>query len=735
MFGPKLRRPDQPLWIRSALGLFEFASSLKLAVTLIFSCALALGWATFVESAYGTPAVQFGVYGTWWFALLNLLLAVNIFCAAAIRYPWKRHQTGFVITHIGLLVLLFGCLIQRQRGIDAQMPIFEGQIGHRAFEDAHHFQLVIDSKHSAGKPRVVEVPFAAGPFNWQDYSGRLSRPMNAVEHEGSLMRGVARAFAHLNGAVFRLASRDQGLIYDRDGVQLAVLDYYSDSVEVEAPMVKLRMTSPRGTRLDADNRSVEGPQQWVPVELNVTSDRRLPNKLGLGGEQRVGGGSLVFTLASGAKEVDAFLKSAPEGSLGEKGQVVLYVNGERVRVPIDEKLGAGRFPLGKSGIEAEIASYWPTATVKPNPKTNALEWIADTANDKAENPTVQIKLFRGEESLGGLTLFADHPKYSLQDYDNQIFGSYWFDHGEKTATELMQGGGGSRIDILQGPVAKDGTAKLYYRYWNRKQVVAAAELPQDGKPVDAFKMPIAQLKMVVDQLVPAEKPERKILPLAFDPKKMGKLPAAQVRLTVDGKSEEFLLAGIPGSPEERPLLRAEKREVASDRRQVTITMPPDEIDIGFGVRLQDFERKLDPGTSQASHFSSVVDFLDLDRGKTLHEDVFITMNAPVDFSDPKSGRSYRLFQESFFGPIRPGSAEFDKYFAASGLNEGYMSTLTVNYDPGRAVKYSGCLFIVAGIATMFYMRAYFFKPTAKPPSLSAAAAKPKRKREPVGSGR
>ena len=40
-------------------------------------------------------------------------------------------------------------------------------------------------------------------------------------------------------------------------------------------------------------------------------------------------------------------------------------------------------------------------------------------------------------------------------------------------------------------------------------------------------------------------------------------------------------------------------------------MPTESIDIGFRIRLKDFERKLDPGTSQASHYSSWVDFVDL----------------------------------------------------------------------------------------------------------------------------
>jgi hypothetical protein len=62
----------------------------------------------------------------------------------------------------------------------------------------------------------------------------------------------------------------------------------------------------------------------------------------------------------------------------------------------------------------------------------------------------------------------------------------------------------------------------------------------------------------------------------------------------------------------------------------------------------------------------------------------------------------------------------------------YVSTLTANFDPGRAVKYTGCLLVVAGIATMFYMRAYFFKTPAK--KTEPAATESKRKREPVAAG-
>jgi len=88
------------------------------------------------------------------------------------------------------------------------------------------------------------------------------------------------------------------------------------------------------------------------------------------------------------------------------------------------------------------------------------------------------------------------------------------------------------------------------------------------------------------------------------------------------------------------------------------------------------------------------------------------MNAPVDFSDPASGRSYRLFQESFMGPWMPGDDLYEKFTknAREKPERLEASVLTVNYDPGRGVKYLGSGLIVAGIFTMFYMKAYFFRP-------------------------
>ena len=61
-----------------------------------------------VQQRYGMAAAQEWIYQTKGFALLLAFLGTNILCAALIRYPWTKRQTGFVITHAGLLIVLGG---------------------------------------------------------------------------------------------------------------------------------------------------------------------------------------------------------------------------------------------------------------------------------------------------------------------------------------------------------------------------------------------------------------------------------------------------------------------------------------------------------------------------------------------------------------------------------------------------------------------------------------------------
>src|SRR4051794_10825550 len=100
--------PSAPAPLRAVMAVYRFLASLKLAVLSLSSLALSLAYATWFEKHYGATAVQECIYESAWFSVLLVFLATNILCAALIRFPWKRRQTGFVVTHAGLLVLIFG---------------------------------------------------------------------------------------------------------------------------------------------------------------------------------------------------------------------------------------------------------------------------------------------------------------------------------------------------------------------------------------------------------------------------------------------------------------------------------------------------------------------------------------------------------------------------------------------------------------------------------------------------
>ena len=209
-------------------------ASLRLAVGLLALDAVVLAWATLVESRYGMAAAHFGIYDTGWFLGLNVALAVNVVGALWIRVPWKRHS-GFAVIHLGILMLLAGCLITRLDGIEAQLPVFEGHTAYRAYTGGRHFELQVAPAGAAvAEPaarktgptagdvvepaaavagKSISVPFIAGPFPWAKY-------------------------AELSWFPWRLARRSQGRIYDRDGLVLEVLGYATDP----QPCARVRLT-------------------------------------------------------------------------------------------------------------------------------------------------------------------------------------------------------------------------------------------------------------------------------------------------------------------------------------------------------------------------------------------------------------------------------------------------------------------------------------------------------------
>ena len=114
--------------------LYLFFISLKLAVFNLSSIAFLTALGTFIESRWDQEAANKWIYYSWWMYVILFLLSVNVFTVLVDRWPWKKHQVGFVLAHLGILTMVLGSLMTRYLGIEGSLRFKEG-------EEVHSFLL------------------------------------------------------------------------------------------------------------------------------------------------------------------------------------------------------------------------------------------------------------------------------------------------------------------------------------------------------------------------------------------------------------------------------------------------------------------------------------------------------------------------------------------------------------------------------------------------------------------
>jgi hypothetical protein len=142
--------------------------------------------------------------------------------------------------------------------------------------------------------------------------------------------------------------------------------------------------------------------------------------------------------------------------------------------------------------------------------------------------------------------------------------------------------------------------------------------------------------------------------------------------------------------------------------------------LDFDVKLLRAEQTVDAGTTSAATYTSYVqltdagafnaewvpgalrgltNFLGLTAGgeQLAGQDHVITMNYPLHH------RGYKLYQSGYD----------DLHRLDENQKPVSYSAFTVSRDPGLWLKYLGSSMLALGIACMFYMKAYFFKPRSR----------------------
>ncbi|MGI8821512.1 MAG: DUF1353 domain-containing protein [Chthoniobacterales bacterium] len=130
----------RPSWQRNRI--FKFFASIKLAVVLLAVLIIASIAGTIYESSFDAKVARAYVYGSAWFNLWLLLLVGNLACSALSRWPWRKHHVAFLITHLGIITLLFGSLIGRLWGIEGTITLFKGEPpSNRLLVDRHQLRV------------------------------------------------------------------------------------------------------------------------------------------------------------------------------------------------------------------------------------------------------------------------------------------------------------------------------------------------------------------------------------------------------------------------------------------------------------------------------------------------------------------------------------------------------------------------------------------------------------------
>jgi hypothetical protein len=655
-----LKKEDR-FWLEVwAVRMARTLGSLQIAVFGLSLFAIVLMVGTVVESWYSGRVAQELIYRTWWFVLLLTILGVNIFFAAVKKWPWKKHQTGFLITHLGLITMVSGGIFNSLWGTDSLMTLVDSeqrrvqryvgapQESSRAI-DKDEAQIVVTRTLKNGKQEPLSYAFRPGSLAWRsdEYLDRKVHPLLAV-------------LDWLAYPLPRHWTADLGR-----GAELDVLAYYPHARREKFspaekgdgntfPAVKFTLTSPFAGNL---------PDSWVALTPDDQSFAR-------------GAASVEMLNECPAELLKEFLSPPSADQLGKKGQLVLSVGGEAARFNVDQQEGQPAQPLGKSGWKARIIGY----TANLNGK----------AQEVAAMPAVEFELtapdgktsrWQALAAYGSMAIASDSSKSEPSKFLRDV--AVWYNVADnRWGNETVRG-------VLQFTAGEDG--KLYYRSFNSHD--GGFHYEKSGAVATGEPTPIwkgMDWKFRVSEFLPTAVLKERYVPLNLRPGQEdvpGVVPAIRCRLSVGKDAKEFWLGQTDAS----------SRDVSVGGESFQVAYNTQSFDVGFTTKLLRAEQRVDPGTQQAATFTSYVQITD-EKNKVFGEDRMITMNQPLEYN------GYKLFQSNYqlIDPMDPST---NKPVSYSGF--------TVSRDPGLWLKYIGSTMLALGIACMFYMKAYFFKPRGR----------------------
>jgi hypothetical protein len=637
---------------RALYRAFEFAASLKLAITLMVWLMIECAIGTRIESTINAAAAKYFVYGNPRFYLLLALLALNVCSAALIRYPWKRYQTGFVVTHIGLLTILAGSMITSISHVDALLNVGQGEISQTMIHPDQDIIRVGWEDPATGKETSQAVAVNFGPLTW-----------------GTKILGlIPWGKGHQEVLSFDEIERGAKLRVKRFIAHSDWTDTYVED-RVGVPAVQFTLSAPSVGNFEQTT--------WVAAR---------PTEVGFIGDEQVSVGGVPVRVrtwrASSQAELDHFVRAAPKGPIaGNLGQIGISHAGQQHLLTVDD-LQTKPFEDQATGLRVELIEHMPHAQLDPQQKT----WR--NVDQNPEYPAVRLKLTLGDQQRETIA-FANNPEFTRPlavrgGLPDGTFVTY-FRPDQPSEMQLLVTAGnqlGYRTFSNQACVASV-VAELDQRYpsFGMFEFIPRKVLASGRPDVEVIPKPVPP----GEQTFPAVEVE---FSLANGAKTVARLvrQLPETRRVIDGKIislrfkllEEDLPFAVrlddfnePKQPGTMNAARYESFVSVFKKKEIPLESyrPNDPLQEKRGSRAFAFEE-----TRKAE----------------------IKMNHPLFFKG-ETGHEYTLYQS---GITRQQGVP--------------VSTYTVAYDPGLIVKYAGAIILCVGIFLMFYMGGYFRQQSKRP---------------------
>ncbi len=339
---------------------FRFFASLRLAMLLLGVLIVATVAGTIYESSFDAKVARAYVYGASWFNIWLLLLALNLTASALSRMPWKRHHTGFLITHLGIIILLIGSFIGHIFGVEGSMTLFKGEPPRNLLTMDERVLQIAENETSA---QVVPLEF-------------LNRKPTA-EHPRQLVTTPSGWSYQAIGYSSSLEVKTEAQPAAKDGV----------------PAVHIILsTAMMGQKLDSwlIDDDVHGTFDLGLASLSLKKGTApassLPKTDAVDIEES------IFAFAN--SPADQVAKSLQGGSTGAKvklidvakgnsGKVVVQIGTETQSFEISQSMGKTA-KVGSSPYSLTIDQYWPDFRIKDGKPL--------TLSDQPNNPCILVTL-------------------------------------------------------------------------------------------------------------------------------------------------------------------------------------------------------------------------------------------------------------------------------------------------------------------------------------------------------